>query len=73
MGRKSNLDNQSDFEDLKWKYFLEDNKLFIETNNPDSDIIKIIDFMNNKNIDINKIKTKKSTLEEIFIKLTNEK
>ncbi len=65
--------DQSIFNDLPWKYFIENNELFIETNRPESDIVKIIDFMNKKNLTINTIKTKKSTLEEIFIKLTNEK
>jgi len=70
---EGNFNDQSEFNDLTWKYFIEDNKLFIETNKPDSDIIKIIDFMNKKDLTIDTIKTKKSTLEEIFIKLTNEK
>ena len=70
---EGNFHDQSEFNDLTWKYFIEDNKLFIETNKPDSDIIKIIDFMNKKDLTIDTIKTKKSTLEEIFIKLTNEK
>ena len=65
--------DQSIFNDLPWKYFIENNELFIETNRPESDIVKLIDFMNKKNLTINTIKTKKSTLEEIFIKLTNEK
>ena len=34
-------------------------------------MIDIINFMNENSISINKIKTEKSTLEEIFIKLTN--
>ena len=70
---EGNFNDQSEFNDLTWKYFIENNKLFIETNKPDSDIIKIIDFMNKKDLTIDTIKTKKSTLEEIFIKLTNEK
>ena len=70
---EGNFNDQSEFSDLTWKYFIENNKLFIETNKPDSDIIKIIDFMNKKDLTIDTIKTKKSTLEEIFIKLTNEK
>ena len=38
-----------------------------------TDIIKIINSITSKGITINKIKTKESTLEEIFIKVTNEK
>ena len=47
-------------------------KITIDSNNPDKDIIKIINFLNKKNIVINKIRIKEGTLEEIFIKLTNE-
>ena len=58
---------------FKWNYAIKNGTITVETNKPDSDMIKIIDFMNEHNAKINKIKVKESTLEEIFIKLTNEK
>ena len=69
---ETNLDDNSTIENFKWNHSIKDNKLVIETNNPESDIIDIIGFMNSKSIPIHKIKTEKSTLEEIFIKLTNK-
>jgi len=68
---ETNLDDNTLIQDFKWKYSIKENNLIIETNNPESDIIDIIGFMNEKSIPVNKIKTEKSTLEEIFIKLTN--
>ena len=69
---ETNLDDNTNFEDFKWKYSINKNKLVIETNNPDSDIIEIIEFMKQKSIPINKIRSEQSTLEEIFINLTNK-
>ena len=69
---ETNLDDNTDIEDFKWKYSINKNKLVIETNNPDSDIIDIIEFMKQKSIPINKIRSEQSTLEEIFINLTNK-
>ena len=69
---ETNLDDNTDIEDFKWKYSINKNKLVIETNNPDSDIIEIIEFMKQKSIPINKIRSEQSTLEEIFINLTNK-
>tara|TARA_Y100000996_G_scaffold222440_1_gene175080 strand:+ start:3779 stop:4693 length:915 start_codon:yes stop_codon:yes gene_type:complete len=69
---ETNLDDNTDIEDFKWKYSINKNKLVIETNNPDSDIIDIIEFMKQKSIPINKIRIEQSTLEEIFINLTNK-
>ena len=66
------LDENTNIEDFKWKYSINKNKLVIETNNPDSDIIEIIEFMKQKSIPINKIRSEQSTLEEIFINLTNK-
>ena len=68
---ETNLDNNTLIQDFKWNHSIKENQIVIETNNPESDIIDIIGFMNEKSIPINKIKTEKSTLEEIFIKLTN--
>ena len=59
-------------DNFKWKYHTEKNKLIIETNKPDEDMSKIINFMNQNNIAIDKIKAKESSLEEIFINLTND-
>jgi ABC-2 type transport system ATP-binding protein len=59
-------------DNFKWKYHIEKNKLTIETNKPDEDMSKIINFMNENNIAIDKIKAKESSLEEIFINLTND-
>ena len=67
------LDENTNIEDFKWKYSINKNELVIETNNPDSDIIEIIEFMKQKSIPINKIRSEQSTLEEIFINLTNKK
>jgi ABC-2 type transport system ATP-binding protein len=69
---ETNLDDNTDIEDFKWNYSINKNKLVIETNNPDSDIIDIIEFMKQKSIPINKIRSEQSTLEEIFINLTNK-
>ena len=69
---ETNLDDNTNIEDFKWKYSINKNKLVIETNNPDSDIIEIIEFMKQKSIPINKIRSEQSTLEEIFINLTNK-
>ena len=69
---ETDLDEGLEIKDFNWEYYIKDKKIIIKTNNPDSDMIKIIEFMNKKNLTINKIKVKKSTLEEIFIKLTNE-
>ena len=66
------LDENTNIEDFKWKYSINKNELVIETNNPDSDIIEIIEFMKQKSIPINKIRSEQSTLEEIFINLTNK-
>ena len=68
---ETNLDDNSTIENFKWNHSIKDNKLVIETNNPESDMVDIINFMNENSISVNKIKTEKSTLEEIFIKLTN--
>ena len=59
-------------DNFKWKYHIEKNTLTIETNKPDEDMSKIINFMNQNNIAIDKIKAKESSLEEIFINLTND-
>jgi len=69
---ETNLNDNTNIEDFKWKYSINKNKLVIETNNPDSDIIEIIEFMKQKSIPINKIRSEQSTLEEIFINLTNK-
>ena len=58
---------------FNWNHTIDDNEIIVDSNNPDSDIIEIINFLNSIGIEVNKVQTKKSTLEEIFIKLTNEK
>ena len=70
---ETDLSNKSLADGFKWSHTINGNEMAIESNNPDSDIIEIMNFMNQNNIKINKIRTKQSTLEEIFIKLTNEK
>ena len=67
----TNLKDNTLIENFKWNYSIKNNEIIIETNDPESDIIDIITFMKDQSISINKIKTEKSTLEEIFIKLTN--
>ena len=68
-----NLSEELFFNNFKWSYHINQERIIIETNKPDEDMGEIINFMNQNNITINKIKTKKSSLEEIFINLTNEK
>ena len=58
---------------FNWNHTIDNNEIIVDSNNPDSDIIEIINFLNSMGIEVNKVQTKKSTLEEIFIKLTNEK
>ena len=58
--------------EFNWKYHIDKNKLIINTNKPDEDMSKIINFMNQNNIIIDKVKAKESSLEEIFINLTND-
>ena len=58
---------------FNWNHRIYDNKIIVDSNNPESDIIEIINFLNTFEIQVNKVQTKKSTLEEIFIKLTNDK
>ena len=67
-----NLTNDLIPDNFNWKYHIEKDKLTIETNNPDKDMSKIINFMNQNNIAVDKIKAKESSLEEIFINLTND-
>ena len=69
----TNLNETSQIDNFEWKYQINNGEIIIETNSPDTDIIKIINSITSKGITINKIKTKESTLEEIFIKVTNEK
>ena len=58
--------------EFNWKYDIDKNKLIIDTNKPDEDMSKIINFMNQNDIIIDKVKAKESSLEEIFINLTND-
>ncbi len=69
---ETHIDDITVMKDFRWKFSIIKNKLVIETNNPDSDIIEIIEFMKQKSIPINKIRSEQSTLEEIFINLTNK-
>ena len=70
---KSNINQIALSDEFDWSHEIKDNEIIIESNNPDTDIVDIINFFNSKDIKIDKIHTKQSTLEEIFIKLTNEK
>ena len=70
---KSNIKQTALFDEFNWSHEIKDNEIIIESNNPDTDIVDIINFFNSKDIKIDKIRTEQSTLEEIFIKLTNEK
>jgi len=69
----ADLENKSLGDKFQWSHTIDKNEIVVESNNPDFDIIEIINFMNTNDIKINKIRTQQSTLEEIFIKLTNEK
>ena len=70
---KSNINQIALSDEFNWSHEIKDNEIIIESNNPDTDIVDIINFFNSKDIKIDKIRTEQSTLEEIFIKLTNEK
>ena len=69
------VNNLDDFKSKKfiWNHKVSNNKVIVDSNEPESDIIKIINFFRTKGIKVESVKTKKSTLEEIFINLTNEK
>ncbi len=70
---KSNINQTVLADEFNWSYEIKDNEIIIDSNNPDTDIVDIINFFNSKDLKIDKIRTEQSTLEEIFIKLTNEK
>ena len=69
----ADLNGKKLIDNFKWSHTIKNDEVVVESNNPNSDIIEIITFMNQNNIKVNKIKTQQSTLEEIFIKLINEK
>ena len=69
------LNNLDDFKSREfiWNHKVYNNKVIVDSNEPESDIIKIINFFTSIGLKVESVKTKKSTLEEIFINLTNEK
>ncbi len=54
-------------------YKVEDNLVEFSTKDPSRDLPKIISKLNENSIDILEINTSKSSLEEVFVKLTNNK
>ena len=54
-------------------YKIEDNLVEFSTKDPSKDLPKIISKLNENSIDILEINTSKSSLEEVFVKLTNNK
>jgi len=67
--RTNNIDNQLDLSPFNYK--IKNNIIELITNNSDKDLPKIISKLNENSIDILEINTSKSSLEEVFIKLTN--
>jgi ABC-2 type transport system ATP-binding protein len=69
------VNNLDDFKSKKfnWNHKVCNNRVIVDSNEPESDTIKIINFFTSIGIKVESVKTKKSTLEEIFINLTNEK
>jgi len=68
---KINSDNQ-DFNLSPFNYKINDNTIEFSTKNPNKDLPKIISKLNDHKIEILEINTSKSSLEEVFVKLTND-
>ena len=64
-----NINNQNPIEDFK--YIINNNQIIIDTNNPNKTLPKVVSQLNKLNIVINNIEIKKNTLEQVFLKLTN--
>tara|TARA_B100001750_G_scaffold196295_1_gene168400 strand:+ start:55 stop:294 length:240 start_codon:yes stop_codon:yes gene_type:complete len=68
------INNDSHSLDLEpFDYKKNNNIIEFYTKNPEKDLPKIISKLNKNSIDILEINTSKSSLEEVFVKLTNNK
>ena len=56
-----------------WKYTVLNNQLHIQTNDPETDIGRILSILAGENVPVLEVKMKKSSLEEVFIKLTGKR
>ena len=69
--RTNTVNNLLDLEPFNYK--IKNNIIEFITKNPEKDLPKIISKLNKNSIDILEINTTKSSLEDVFIKLTNNK
>jgi ABC-2 type transport system ATP-binding protein len=63
-------DTPSELTIKPWTYTKIDGILHIPTSNPETDMPKIINLLTQLNLDIDEIKICKSSLEDVFLKLT---
>ena len=56
----------------QWKYSYYNESLHIHTNDPDADMPKLIEIISKTNASIEKINVVKTTLEDVFLKLTGK-
>ena len=64
-----NIQNDTPISDFQ--YIINNNQIIIDTNNPNKTLPKVVAQLNNLNTIINNIEIKKNTLEQVFLKLTN--
>ena len=69
--RTNSIDNSLNLKPFNYK--IKNNTIQFYTKTPDKDLPKIISKLNENSIDILEINTSKSSLEEVFVKLTNNK
>ena len=69
--RVNTINNSLDLQPFNYK--IKNNIIEFITKNPEKDLPKIISKLNKNSIDILEINTTKSSLEDVFIKLTNNK
>ncbi|MFQ6609261.1 MAG: ATP-binding cassette domain-containing protein [Fidelibacterota bacterium] len=56
-----------------WQYTVLDDQLHIQTSDPETDIGRILSILAGENVPVLEVKMKKSSLEEVFIKLTGKR
>ena len=54
-----------------YNYKINNNQIIVDTENPNKTLPNVVEQLNNSNIIINNIEIKKSTLEQVFLKLTS--
>ena len=69
--RTNTIDSSLNLEPFNYK--IKNNIIEFNTKNPEKDLPKIISKLNENSIDILEINTTKSSLEDVFVKLTNNK